>query len=67
MKPQQQWIYGERIFICPPQKTTVFIIMAVSQLPVRSCLTTRRVFKGDYSIGLTALIPLTFLLKSTPT
>ncbi len=56
MKPQQQRIYRERISICPPLKTTVFTIMAVSQLPVRSRLTAGRVFKGDYSIGLTGLI-----------
>ena len=53
MKLQKQQIYREIIFIHPPLTTTVFAIMVVSQLPVRSCLTARRVFKGDYSIGLT--------------
>ena len=43
-KPQQQLIYGERIFIRPPLMTTV---MVVSQLLVRSHLTAGRVFKGD--------------------
>ena len=56
MKPQQQWIYKERIFICPPLTTNVFTVMVVSQLPVRNCRTTRRVFKKDYSIGLTVMI-----------
>ena len=55
MKPQQQQIYGERIFIRPPLKTTVFTIMAVSQLPVRSHFTAGKVFMGDYSIGLIVL------------
>ena len=36
MKPQQQRIYGERIFICAPQMTTIFTIMMVSQLLVRN-------------------------------
>ena len=35
--------------------TNVSTIMAVSQLPVRSHLTAGRVFKEDYSIGLTVL------------
>ena len=43
-----------------PLTTTVFTIMTVSQLPVRSCLTTGRVFKGDYSIGLTVLPLISF-------
>ena len=63
MKPQQQRIYGERIFICPPLTTNIFTIMVVSQLLVRSHLTTGRVFKGDYSIGLTVL-PLFFFFFS---
>ena len=58
MKPQQQRIYRERMFICPPLKTAVFTIMPVSQLLVRSCLTAGRVFKGDYSIGLTKILGL---------
>ena len=61
MKPQQQQIYGERIFIHPPLMTTVFTIMVDSQLPVRSHLTAGRVFKGDYSIGLTVLPLFLFL------
>ena len=43
--------------------TTVFTIMTVPQLPVRSCLTTWRVFKGDYSIGLTVLPLFLFLFS----
>ena len=52
-KTQQLRIYGKRIFNSPPLTTTVFTIMAVPQLPVRSCFTAWRVFKEDYSIGLT--------------
>ena len=51
MKPQQQWIYGERIPICPPLTTTIFTIMMVSQLLMRGNLTAGKIFKGDYSIG----------------
>ena len=53
MKQQKQWIYGEGISICPPLMTNLFPVIVVSQLPVRSHLTTRRVFKEDYSIELT--------------
>ena len=56
MKPQQERIYGERISICPPLMTNIFTIVTVSQLPVRSNLAAGRVFKGDYSIGLTVLL-----------
>ena len=45
----------QRETIRPPLMTTVFTIMMVSQLPVRNRLTAGRVFKGDYSIGLTVL------------
>ena len=41
------------IFTRLPLMTTVFRIMTISQLLVRSHLTARRVFRGDYSIGLT--------------
>ena len=52
MKPQHQQIYGKRIFIPPPLMTTIFTIMVVSQLLVRSHF---EIFKGNYSIGLTVL------------
>ena len=55
MQNHKNWIYRERIFICPPLKTTIFTITVVSQLLVRSHLTTRRVFKRHYFIGLTVL------------